>query len=68
MKLFRDLTPEEEDSFRDWARQNYQPFSEISGVWHPVIQDEARRINEQTELDFTDIAKAMALVQHEVLD
>jgi hypothetical protein len=45
MNLFRQLTPQEEAEFRQWARDNYAPFSEISGVWHPVVQDECARIN-----------------------
>lgn len=46
-RLFRDLTPEEEISFRQWARNNYRPGSDIYGLWHPVIQDECVRINEE---------------------
>jgi len=45
MKLFRDLNPEEEEQYRQWARDNYKPFSEISGLWHPAVQDECVRIN-----------------------
>ena len=47
MKLFRNLTTEEEDEFRQWARDNYEPFSEIKGVWHPVVQDECVKINQE---------------------
>ena len=46
MELFKELTASEEHNFRQWAKDNYQPFTPISGVWHPVIQDECRRINE----------------------
>lgn len=45
MNLFRDLTPQEETTFRAWARENYKPFSDIRGVWHPVVQDECRKMN-----------------------
>lgn len=48
MKLFRDLSEQEE--FRRWARKNYVAFTPIPGIWHPVVQDECRRINEETEL------------------
>lgn len=51
MQLFRSLPPDEEASFRQWARDNYQPFATINGTWHPVIQDECRRINEQVDFD-----------------
>ena len=47
MKLFRNLTTEEEDEFRQWARDNYEPFSEIKGVWHPIVQDECVKINQE---------------------
>ncbi len=49
MKLFRDLSPDEEQEFRDWARQNYVPYSEIKGIWHPVVQDECVKINKEQE-------------------
>jgi len=45
MNLFRDLTPEEEKKFRQWAHDNYEPLSEIKGIWHPVIQKECALIN-----------------------
>lgn len=47
MKLFRELTPEEEKEFRKWARENYQPLTEIKGIWHPVVQDECVKINKE---------------------
>lgn len=46
MQLFRDLDSTEEASFRSWAREHYQPLTPIQGLWHPVVQDECRRINE----------------------
>ncbi len=30
MKLFNQLTPEQEEIFRQWARDNYKPFTDIS--------------------------------------
>ena len=47
--LFRDLSKEEEKPFRQWARENYKPMSPISGVSHPVVQDECRKMNEEGE-------------------
>ena len=55
MQLFRDLAPDEEQSFRQWARDNYKPFTNINGVWHPVIQDECRIINQAAQLPFGDV-------------
>lgn len=49
MKLFRDLTPEEEADFRKHARENYKPFTPILGVWHPVYQDECCKINKEAD-------------------
>jgi hypothetical protein len=43
--MFRELGPEEEEQFRQWARDNYCPFSEINGVWHPAVVDECAKIN-----------------------
>ena len=50
MQLFQNLTRQEETEFRNWARENYLPFSDIRGIWHPVVQDECRRINEQAQV------------------
>jgi hypothetical protein len=44
--LFRTLSPEEIVAYQKWARENYVPGSEISGVWHPVIQRECVQMNE----------------------
>ena len=45
--FFRALTPAEDAQFRSWARDNYKPGAEIKGIWHPVVQDECVRINEE---------------------
>jgi hypothetical protein len=45
--LFRKLTPEEEVEFKQWARENYVPFSEISNLWHPVVRAECAQINKE---------------------
>lgn len=42
---FIKLTAEQETKFRAWAREHYQPNSEISEVWHPAVQDECQKIN-----------------------
>lgn len=51
MNMFRELTPEEEKEFRQWARDNYIPLSEIKGIWHPIIQDECVQINKEMNLE-----------------
>lgn len=45
MKLFKDLNENQEAEFRQWARDNYKPFSPIEGIWHPVVQDECAKMN-----------------------
>jgi hypothetical protein len=49
MQLFKDLTKEEEQAFRLWAQENYQPFEQISSFWHPIVQEECQRINERSQ-------------------
>ncbi len=46
MNLFRDLSPEEEKEFRNWANEHYQLLSPIKGIWHPVVQNECVKMNE----------------------
>lgn len=48
--MFRQLTEPEKEKFRQWAQTNYIPHTEINEVWHPVIQAECRRINEDIEV------------------
>ena len=51
MKLFKDLNEDETKVFRKWARENYKPLTTINGLWHPVVQDECRRMNEEAGQD-----------------
>ncbi len=44
MKLFRELSKEEEVEFRQWARDNWNPREAINPVWHPVVRDECRKM------------------------
>ncbi|HRH44642.1 MAG TPA: hypothetical protein PKY82_23600 [Pyrinomonadaceae bacterium] len=48
--MFRRLTEQEKKKFKQWARVNYIPQTEINPVWHPVIQAECDRINEEIEI------------------
>ena len=45
MPLFKTLSPAEEAEYRASARERYTPFEEISGVWHPIYQDECVKMN-----------------------
>lgn len=60
MKMFIALSEEEAEEFRRWARENYEPFSDIKGIWHPEVQKECARINGEAEVHTncgTDLAK-----------
>lgn len=46
--MFRNLNKKEEQEFRDHARKMYRPGTEIKDIWHPVTQDECRKMNEET--------------------
>lgn len=46
-RLFRPMVDDEEQEFRDYARENYVPHSEINRTWHPHAQDECKRINDE---------------------
>jgi len=48
MDMFRELSKEEEQEFRQWAMENYKPFEHISEVWHPIVQNECVKINKET--------------------
>lgn len=50
--MFRFLTKEEEEKFRRWARDNYIPFTEISELWHPAVQDECSKMCEEKQIHF----------------
>ena len=43
--FFRELSKKEEAVFRQWARDNYKPGEPISGIWHPVVQNECTVMN-----------------------
>lgn len=45
--LFHYLTEAEIVKFKKWARDNYKPYENISGVWHPVVQVECAKMNEE---------------------
>ena len=47
--FFRELSSEEEQKFRDWARNNIEDLKEREekgtlGVYHPVVRDEWDKI------------------------
>ncbi|MHC4229460.1 MAG: hypothetical protein ACYSW0_18675 [Planctomycetota bacterium] len=44
---FRKLSIKEKRKFRAWARENYEPYTAIDGTWHPVIQAECVKVNDE---------------------
>lgn len=58
--MFRLLNKQEEAEFKLWARRNYTIGTEISEVWHPVVQDECRRMCEEKGmlLDVEDLNRS----------
>jgi hypothetical protein len=52
--MFRQLSKDEAAEFRLWARRNYAPGNEISELWHPVVQDECRRMCEENGIRYQD--------------
>ena len=50
MSIQKALTMAERVEYRRWARVNYYPFSPIDGTWHPVVQAECVKINEEAHL------------------
>ena len=45
MTIFKNLSSEEHEQFRQWAQDNYKAGDEISLLWHPVVRVECWRIN-----------------------
>jgi hypothetical protein len=49
--LFRVLTDDEAEQFRQWAREHFRPGPPPDDfeVWHPVVRAEWRRLAEEQE-------------------
>tara|TARA_R110000824_G_C15140762_1_gene669991 strand:+ start:276 stop:539 length:264 start_codon:yes stop_codon:yes gene_type:complete len=45
--LFQELSPEQEQAFRKWARENYEALDHIKDIWHPSVRDECNKINNE---------------------
>jgi hypothetical protein len=45
-----DMSADQVQSFKDWARANYAPLQPISGLWHPIVQAECTLINQEVNL------------------
>lgn len=49
--IWKELTPEEADDFRNWATENYTPGDEINACWHPVVQEACIKMNAESGLE-----------------
>ena len=47
VKLFCDLNEDEVADFKQWARDNYEIGTDISSIWHPVVQEECHLMNKK---------------------
>jgi hypothetical protein len=57
--MFKKLNQTEASEFRQWARDNYKPFSPIPSLWHRETRWECRKINtEQNSEAFKAAARA----------
>lgn len=48
--FFRNLSLEEADAFRSWARENHKPGESVRDFWHPVVRDECAKIDAEGEV------------------
>ena len=48
-KIHRVLSESEAAWFRKWGLANYKPYSPRDGHWHPVVQEECVRINQEAD-------------------
>lgn len=56
MKMFKEnLSEEELEDMRKWARENYKPLGVIKGVWHTAVQEECVKMNEETSKDISGL-------------
>jgi len=49
LTLHRILDKQEEEHFRQWARKNYLPGTDIPRVWHPVVREECKKMNDEQQ-------------------
>lgn len=63
--LFKELTEQEKKEYQAWAWENYEPLSEIKGIWHPVVQAECVKVNEAHDALGTLMGDLKAVVDGE---
>ncbi len=45
--FWRKLSAAEEEAFRQWARDNWEPGKTASEAWHPVTRQEWARLDNE---------------------
>jgi len=45
--MFRQLDAKEEESFRKWARKNWEYGKDPDMAWHPVVRNEWAKITRE---------------------
>jgi len=51
--IFKKLTDKEEKEHREWARENYKQTEPINGIWHPIVQHECAKMNNELVKDLS---------------
>ena len=47
--IWRTLNDKEVEEFRQWARDNHKPGNPVNDLWHPVVREECKKIDEEGE-------------------
>ncbi len=45
--MWRNLSKDEEEEFRQWARDNWKSKTEPNLLWHPIIKEEWSKLDEK---------------------
>ncbi len=53
--FFRNLTDAEATEFVQWARDNFVPGMEVNSLWHPVVREELKRLQEVFDAKQEDV-------------
>jgi hypothetical protein len=48
--IWEKLTTDEEEEFRQWAKDNWKPNTKPSPLWHPVVRDEWQKLDEELDV------------------
>jgi len=45
--FFKVLNKKETAEFKQWARENHKIGDRVEPIWHPVVREECKRIDEE---------------------